>query len=172
MNVKIYIDRYVESKYVDEAEKKSGTQFEENATTIKFDFSELDFLDDECVKTIHFFHDSLEEANYVGDSIIQNDEFKIPKSVTEYENVVAFVQITKEDFIWKTKSFDLHFNQSLDVDKTLDEDKTGILQELIVEVQQIKIDTSDEYKKLAEEVTDDVVEEPVDETTEDTAEVA
>ena len=39
MNVKIYIDRYVESKYVDEAEKKSGTQFEENATTIKFDFS-------------------------------------------------------------------------------------------------------------------------------------
>ena len=153
MNVKIYIDRYVESKYVDEAEKKSGTQFEENATTIKFDFSELDFLDDECVKTIHFFHDSLEEANYVGDSIIQNDEFKIPKSVTEYENVVAFVQITKEDFIWKTKSFDLHFNQSLDVDKTLDEDKTGILQELIVEVQQIKIDTSDEYKKLAEEET-------------------
>ena len=153
MNVKIYIDRYVESKYVDEAEKKSGTQFEENATTIKFDFSELDFLDDECVKTIHFFHDSLEEANYVGDSIIQNDEFKIPKSVTEYENVVAFVQITKEDFVWKTKSFDLHFNQSLDVDKTLDEDKTGILQELIVEVQQIKIDTSDEYKKLAEEET-------------------
>ena len=153
MNVKIYIDRYVESKYVDEAEKKSGTQFEENATTIKFDFSELDFLDDECVKTIHFFHDSLEEANYVGDSIIQNDEFKIPKSVTEYENVVAFVQITKEDFVWKTKSFDLHFNQSLDVDKTLDEDEIRILQELIVEVQQIKIDTSDEYKKLAEEET-------------------
>lgn len=153
MNVKIYIDRYVESKYVDEAEKKSGTQFEENATTIKFDFSELDFLDDECVKTIHFFHDSLEEANYVGDSIIQNDEFKIPKSITEHENVVAFVQITKENFIWKTKSFDLHFNQSLDVDKTLDEDEIGILQELIVEVQQIKTDTFEEYKKLAEEET-------------------
>ena len=153
MKIKIYLDRYIESKYVDEAEKKSGTQFEQNATTIKFDFSELDFLDDECVKTIHFFHDSLEEANYVGDSIIQNDEFKIPKSITEHENVVAFVQITKEDFIWKTKSFDLHFNQSLDVDKTLDEDETRILQELIVEVQQIKTDTSDEYKQLAKEET-------------------
>ena len=153
MNVKIYIDRYVESKYVDEAEKKSGTQFEQNATTIKFDFSELDFLDDECVKTIHFFHDSLEENNYIGDAIIENDEFKIPKSITEHENVVAFVQITKENFIWKTKSFDLHFNQSLDVDKTLDEDEIRILQELILEVQQIKTDTSDEYKQLAKEET-------------------
>ena len=153
MNVKIYIDRYVESKYVDEAEKKSGTQFEENATTIKFDFSELDFLDDECVKTIHFFHDSLEENNYIGDAIIENDEFKIPKSITEHETVVAFVQITKENFIWKTKSFDLHFNQSLDVDKTLDEDEIRILQELILEVQQIKTDTSDEYKQLAKEET-------------------
>ena len=144
MKIKIYNDRWTDSKYVDEAEKKSGTQFEQNATTIKFDFSELDFLDDECVKTIHFFHDSLEESNYIGDSIIQNDEFKIPKSITEYENVVAFIQITKENFIWKTKSFDLHFNQSLDVDKTLDEDEIGILQELIVEVQQIKIDTSND----------------------------
>ena len=147
MNIKIYLDRYTETCCV------PGTQFEQNATVIKFDFSELDFIDDECVKTIHFFHDSLEEANYIGDSIIQNDEFKIPKSITEYENVLAFIQITKSDFIWKTKSFDLHFNQSLDVDKTLDEDQIGILQELVLEVQQIKTDTADEYKQLAEEET-------------------
>ena len=73
MNVKIYIDRYVESKHVDEAEKKSGTQFEQNATTIKFDFSELDFLDDECVKTIHFFHDDLiEEVYYVPEDTVDD----------------------------------------------------------------------------------------------------
>ena len=147
MNIKIYQDRYTETC------NTAGTQFEQNATVIKFDFSELDFIDDECIKTIHFFHDSLEEANYIGDSIIQNDEFKIPKSITEYENVLAFVQITKEDFIWKTKVFNLDFYKSLDVDKTLDEDELGILQELILEVKQIKIDTSDEYKQLAEEET-------------------
>ncbi len=145
MNIKIYLDRYTETCCV------PGTQFEQNATVIKFDFSELDFIDDECVKTIHFFHDSLEETNYIGDSIIQNDEFKIPKSITEYENVLAFVQITKEDFIWKTKVFNLDFYKSLDVDKTLDEDQIGILQELILEVQQIKTDTADEYKQLAAE---------------------
>lgn len=147
MNIKIYQDRYTETC------NTAGTQFEQNATVIKFDFSELDFIDDECIKTIHFFHDSLEEANYIGDSIIQNDEFKIPKSITKYENVLAFVQITKEDFIWKTKSFNLDFYKSLDVDKTLDEDQLGILQELILEVQQIKTDTADEYKQLAEEET-------------------
>lgn len=147
MNIKIYLDRYTETCCV------PGTQFEQNATVIKFDFSELDFLDDECVKTIHFFHDDLSEENYIGDSIIQNDEFKIPKSITEYENVLAFIQITKEDFIWKTKSFNLDFFKSLDVDKTLDEDQLGILQELILEVQQIKTDTADEYKQLAEEET-------------------
>ena len=147
MNIKIYLDRYTETCCV------PGTQFEQNATVIKFDFSELDFIDDECIKTIHFFHDSLEEANYIGDSIIQNDEFKIPKSITKYEDVLAFIQITKEDFIWKTKSFNLDFYKSLDVDKTLDEDEIGILQELILEVQQIKTDTADEYKQLAEEET-------------------
>ena len=147
MNIKIYQDRYTETCCV------PGTQFEQNATVIKFDFSELDFIDDECIKTIHFFCDDLSEENYIGDSIIQNDEFKIPKSITEYENVLAFIQITKSDFIWKTKSFDLHFNQSLDVDKTLDEDQIGILQELVLEVQQIKTDTADEYKQLAEEET-------------------
>ena len=147
MNIRIYQDRYTETC------NTAGTQFEQNATTIKIDFSELDFIDDECVKTIHFFHDDLSEETYIGDSIIQNDEFKIPKSITEYENVLAFVQITKEDFIWKTKVFNLDFYKSLDVDKTLDEDELGILQELILEVKQIKIDTSDEYKQLAEEET-------------------
>ena len=147
MNIKIYLDRYTETCNV------AGTQYEQNATTIKLDFSELDFIDDECVKTIHFFHDDLSEENYIGDSIIENDEFKIPKSITEYENVLAFIQITKEDFIWKTKSFNLDFFTSLDVDKTLDEDQLGILQGLILEVQQIKTDTADEYKQLAEEET-------------------
>ena len=149
MNIKIYLDRYTETCCV------PGTQFEQNATVIKFDFSELDFIDDECIKTIHFFHDSLEEANYIGDSIIQNDEFKIPKSITEYENVLAFIQITKSDFIWKTKSFDLHFNQSLDVDKTLDEDELGILQELILEVKEIQNITTDKFEEAAEKATED-----------------
>ena len=33
MNVKIYLDRYVELK------EDAGTQYEQNATAIKFDFS-------------------------------------------------------------------------------------------------------------------------------------
>ena len=61
MNIKIYLDRYTETCNI------AGTQFEQNATVIKFDFSELDFIDDECVKTIHFFHDDLTEGNYIGD---------------------------------------------------------------------------------------------------------
>ena len=149
MNIKIYLDRYTETCCV------PGTQFEQNATVIKFDFSELDFLDDECVKTIHFFHDDLSEENYIGDSIIQNDEFKIPKSITEYENVLAFIQITKEDFIWKTKSFNLDFFKSLDVDKTLDEDEIGILQELILEVKEIQNITTEKFEEVAEKATED-----------------
>lgn len=149
MNIKIYQDRYTETCNI------AGTQFEQNATTIKLDFSELDFIDDECVKTVHFFHDSLEEANYIGDSIIQNDEFKIPKSITEYENVLAFVQITKEGFIWKTKVFNLDFYKSLDVDKTLDEDELGILQELILEVKEIQNVTTDKFEEVAAKATED-----------------
>lgn len=149
MNIKIYQDRYTETCNI------AGTQFEQNATTIKLDFSELDFIDDECVKTVHFFHDSLEEANYIGDSIIQKDEFKIPKSITEYENVLAFVQITKEDFIWKTKVFNLDFYKSLDVDKTLDEDELGILQELILEVKEIQNVTTDKFEEVAAKATED-----------------
>ena len=149
MNIKIYLDRYTETCNI------AGTQYEQNATTIKFDFSELDFLDDECVKTIHFFHDDLSEENYIGDAIIQNDEFKIPKSITEYENVLAFIQITKEDFIWKTKSFNLDFFKSLDVDKTLDEDQLGILQELILEVKEIQNVTAEKFEEAAEKATED-----------------
>lgn len=149
MNIKIYLDRYTETCCV------PGTQFEQNATVIKFDFSELDFIDDECVKTIHFFHDSLEEMNYIGDSIIKNDEFEIPKSITKYENVVAFIQITKKDFIWKTKSFNLDFYDSLDVDKTLDEDEIGILQELILEVKEIQNITTEKFEEVAEKATED-----------------
>ena len=149
MNIKIYQDRYTETCNI------AGTQYEQNATMIKLDFSELDFLDDECVKTIHFFHDSLEENNYIGDTIIENDEFKIPKTVTEYENVLAFIQITKEDFIWKTKSFNLDFFKSLDVDKTLDEDELGILQELILEVKEIQNITTDKFEEAAEKATED-----------------
>ena len=149
MNIKIYQDRYTETCNI------AGTQYEQNATMIKLDFSELDFLDDECVKTIHFFHDSLEENNYIGDTIIENDEFKIPKTVTEYENVLAFIQITKEDFIWKTKSFNLDFFKSLDVDKTLDEDELGILQELILEVKEIQNVTTDKFEEVAAKATED-----------------
>ena len=149
MNIKIYLDRYTETCNI------AGTQFEQNATVIKFDFSELDFIDDECIKTIHFFHDDLSEENYIGDSIIQNDEFKIPKSITEYENVLAFIQITKEDFIWKTKSFNLDFYKSLDVDKTLDEDQLGILQELILEVKEIQNVTAEKFEEAAEKATED-----------------
>ena len=149
MNIKIYLDRYTETCNI------AGTQFEQNATVIKFDFSELDFIDDECIKTIHFFHDSLEENNYIGDTIIENDEFKIPKSITKYEDVLAFIQITKEDFIWKTKSFNLDFYKSLDVDKTLDEDEIGILQELILEVKEIQNITTDKFEEVAEKATED-----------------
>ena len=149
MNIKIYLDRYTETCNI------AGTQFEQNATVIKFDFSELDFLDDECVKTIHFFHDDLSEENYIGDSIIQNDEFKIPKSITKYEDVLAFIQITKEDFIWKTRSFNLDFYKSLDVDKTLDEDEIGILQELILEVKEIQNVTAEKFEEAAEKATED-----------------
>ena len=78
-------------------------------------YQNLIFLES-ATKTIHFFKDELIEENYIGDSIIKNDKFSLTNNITKYEEVKAFIQISKKDFLWKSDVFELKFKQSLNIE--------------------------------------------------------
>ncbi len=114
-----------------------GTQYEQNATILEFNFANLELNDlEKITKTIHFFKDEVTEENYIGDAIIRDDKYSLTTNVTKCEIVKAFVQIMKDtDLIWKSEIFELKFKASLNVDKTLDEEQKSILQDLINKVE-------------------------------------
>ena len=120
-----------------------GTQFEQNAYKLMFDFDNLvELLKDKVnvIKTIHFFHDDFVKENFIGDGIIENNEFYLTQAITKYQIIYFFVQINAKDFRWTSKAFKISLFDSLNVDGTLPEDKKGILQTFIEELAEIKND--------------------------------
>lgn len=120
-----------------------GTQFEQNAYKLMFDFDNLvELLKDKVnvIKTIHFFHDDFVKENFIGDGIIENNEFYLTQAITKYQIIYFFVQINAKDFRWISKAFKISLFDSLNVDGTLPEDKKGILQTFIEELAEIKND--------------------------------
>ena len=120
-----------------------GTQFEQNAYKLMFDFDNLEELlkgKVNVIKTIHFFHDDFVKENFIGDGIIENNEFYLTQAITKYQIIYFFVQINAKDFRWTSKAFKISLFDSLNVDGTLPEDKKGILQTFIEKLAEIKND--------------------------------
>ena len=142
-NREVLIDKYNTGKV--------GTQYEKNATILQIDPTDIEteYAESELTITIHFFHDEMTSDNFIGDGIIENNEYPLTNNVTQYKNVVAYIgayvvdtETQESTLVWKTEQFDLSFNESIEVDGSLDPEEVGILEQLIVDVTVLNEETT------------------------------
>ncbi len=149
MNIKVFQDRKIEKDYF----YNEGSQNENNSTVLTF---EIPFGYEDYSKRIVFM---TEEGNYW--DYIKENSYTIKNNITKYENIEAYLWLTKDDNDFRTETFPLNFYQNENPDELVptEEQVDGfatiikILEEKIDEVEALKIDIGD-FKKALEDKVD------------------
>lgn len=149
MNIKVFQDRKIEKDYF----YNEGSQNENNSTVLTF---EIPFGYEDYSKRIVFM---TEEGNYW--DYIKENSYTIKNNITKYENIEAYLWLTKDDNDFRTETFPLNFYQNENPDELVptEEQIDGfatiikILEEKIDEVEALKIDIGD-FKKALEDKVD------------------
>ena len=117
MKVNVYSTRRVDIENLGKG--FVGTRYEQNATTLEFDFSDLNEIEEinNMAKAIHFFDGVLSDEKYIEAIQIKNNKCSLNSNITKYEEVKAFIQISKKDFLWKSDVFELRRSEERRVGK-------------------------------------------------------
>lgn len=150
MNIKVFQNRKVSKDYFD----NEGTQNENYSTTLSF---EVPLGYEDFSKRIVFI---TEDGNFW--DYIKDNEYVIKNNITKYENVEAYLWLTKDNQDFRSETFELNFyeNQNPD-DMTPSEEQLDGYNTLIAELE-LKVEEVDTLKEETLEALEKLKEQQID----------
>lgn len=150
MNIKVFQNRKVSKDYFD----NEGTQNENYSTTLSF---EVPLGYEDFSKRIVFI---TEDGNFW--DYIKDNEYVIKNNITKYENIEAYLWLTKDNQDFRSETFELNFyeNQNPD-DMTPSEEQLDGYNTLIAELE-LKVEEVDALKEETLEALEKLKEQQID----------
>lgn len=146
MNIYILSNREIVKNEV------AGNNGENNAEIMQFHFPEqivgIDMS--KITKWIQFHNDNLDLLQ-----MIENDKYSLTDLITQYESVEYQVLLKYNNLVlWKSNIDELDFGESLDIDVTITVDDLSVLNELRLQVIELKKQYEEAIKKGNDDITD------------------